>query len=465
MKKWTGFIITLAVLILFAYYLMGFMVERTLNKNIKAIPKNPVLNVALDKYHRGWFFSQAQIVIKMHIPEQVSTDKNGVSKNSPPIDFAMNVPLRITHGPIIFTGNGVHFGLGYVTTKPESHYNLLLSYFNKTIVHYSLPSFTMSSKSTTEEGTFNFNWQGLKALLAISPDVDTINGYWVLFGFNGEANKVTFSLGNLMNKFKFAYNPIGLWLGHNRLSLASAKASIEGQKTFELEQFNLHLGTDITNEVYNLTSKLSLKKLMITGKNYGPGTIKLSINNIDPKVMAHISQLQTQIIQNNQNPTLNKLALLAELPKLLTKNSSLELSECSINMPEGTLSGHFKVALHKTNVSDPAQLLQQVYSSGQFKAPITLVRTLLVTIITSNLNKQAQIASQQSTSTTTSVIPVTPTTNDYTSDAQSQTDKIIQKLVDKGLLLVDGTDYAVSFTYEQQLLLVNGHPFTPDLLQ
>ncbi|WP_083852149.1 DUF945 family protein [Legionella tunisiensis] len=182
MKKCIGSLVVLAVLILIAYYVMGFVLERTLSKNVNSIPKSPILSVELDDYQRGWFSSQALLAVKMHIPAQETTDEEGETKTEPPADVDMSFPLIIHHGPFIISNYGMGFGMGQVTTRPETHFHVLVNYFNKTIFNYAIPAFTIKGQGGSDEGNFQAEWLGLNALLCVSPNLDKLGGGFILYG-------------------------------------------------------------------------------------------------------------------------------------------------------------------------------------------------------------------------------------------------------------------------------------------
>ncbi len=465
MKKGIVLLISFLVLTLIAYYGMGFIVERTLNKNVNALPKTSVLNVHLDKYQRGWFSSRAILTIKMHIPEQATLGENGASQMEPAVDFDMGFPLTINHGPIVFTDYGIRFGMGEATTQPQTHYHVLVNYFNKTLFTYTLPSFTFKAKVGADD--FQFEWLGVKAVFGISANVKKLDGYFILHGLNGSANNKVFKLDEVIHNFQFTRAQDGLWLGQTDLSIPTVTMSTEGKKTFDLESFNLMLGSDITEGGLNFNCDISLKKLLVEEKIYGPNSLKLRVKNLDPMTMAKINQLESNMLQNNADSSLIMMKVLAELPKLLSKGTELELSEMTFNFPEGKITGHLKIVLPQNESSDPGKLLQKTYGEGQFKATVTVVKQLMVASIEAELKKQAEKAVQAapSESARTSGIAIRPTAANFNVEAQNQTDKILQSLVSKGLLKVEGNDYVVIIKLENEQFIVNGQPFNPAMLQ
>lgn len=473
MKKWTGFLVVLVVLILIAYYVMGFVLERTLNKNVNSIPKSPVLNVQLDNYQRGWFSSQATLAVKLHIPAQETTDEHGVAKTEAPADIDMGFPLIINHGPFIISDYGMGFGMGQVTTNPQTHFHVLVNYFNKTIFKYAIPSFTIKGQGGSDGEAFQAEWLGLNALLCVSPNLDKLGGGFILYGLNTSANNGVFTLGRVVNNFKLNRAQDGLWVGQVSFNIPSA--SLSGDKdnqNFNLEGFDLAVSSEITEGVLNVDLGLSLKQLAAQDKTYGPGVMKLSIKNLDPTAMASINKLTEKLAQDNPNTTLLGVSVLSELPKLLSKGAVLEISEMNFNLPEGKIIGNLKISIPQGDVSDPAQLLQKAQGTGEFRAPMSIVKEILVVSMTGDSEDdssttQTQPAAQEpaSSTTATAVMPTEETSAKSNADIPAQVDKILQDLVNKGLLKVEGSDYVLSFTLENQQLMLNGKPFDPNTLE
>ncbi len=456
MKKWTGFWLILVVLILGTYFLMGFIVENTLNKNIKALPKNPIISAHLDDYHRGWFSSRGVFTLDMHIPEQNTTDKNGAVSKSPPVDFTLNFPLTMKHGPVIFTDNGVRFGIGQVTTVPQTHYGMFINYLNRSVFRYTLPSFSMKGNANPKEGAFELDWKGLKTFLSVSSNIDDIDATLKLYGLSASANNTELKIGEVDSNFDLR-NKDGLWLGKSHFLMPNVSMNMASQPIFTLEGFDLKLGADVVEKSLNIEYEFSLNKLLVNNKTYGPGHAVLRVKNLDPEAMAKISQMQLSMLQTSSDSNIPMLALLAEVPKLFTQGSELEFSE-QFDVPEGKITGNLKMSLPKNESGDVGQLMQKAQGEGQFKAPIAFVRDLMIMSVQSDLEKNVQ-------STTTETPDSEPApTSDFSAQAKTQVEAKLQDYVTKGLLKVEGTDYVINFKLENQQFNVNGQPFDPNSL-
>lgn len=459
MKKWTGVLLSLILLMLLTYYFMGYIVKDTLHKNIHALIKTPILSVHLNDYKRGWFSSQALLKLKMHVPAQTTTDKNGVSSTQPPVDFDLNFPLMIHHGPFIKTDTGIRFGIGAVTTQPETHYGVLITYLNRTFLKYTLPSFSMKGTvGGTPNEAFQVNWLGLIAEVEATTRLKQITGSLTLNGLNASAAKTSVNISKLMNQFKVYRTKENLWLGYNTLSIPLIEVEAAQSKTFQLNQFIFRIGSGIRQKSLNIDYAMSLKQLLVNGNSYGPGSFKLSLKNLNPTAMAQIHKQEVNLLENEGNPTLASLALLAELPQLLSQGPELELSDCSFRLPDGIVTGYLRVSLPKSDAITTDKLLKSASGEGQFKAPMTLVKQLLVQSLTTN-QPENKSASSTDISTSSTIAPIS------NEDPEKKADQILKNYADKGLLKIEGSDYIIHFTLENQQMKINGQVFNPDTLQ
>ncbi|WP_133135816.1 YdgA family protein [Legionella rowbothamii] len=456
MKKWIG-LFSLIVIVLVAYYVMGGMAKTTLTQNIESFPKSSVINLHLEQYRQGWFSSKAQLDLQMHIPAQKITDKNGVVKMDTPLNLDISLPIRIKHGPFIWTDNGFRFGIAEVATRPETHYKALINYLRETVIKYSLPSVTLKGNDGTVDGGVQINWEGLKTVLRVSSNLDTINANFNVYGLSGSASNVNFDFGQLEHDIQLWRHQEWLWVGQSHLGLASAIINATEAQNFKLQGLDLQFNSDVNDNKMEINCKLSLEKLLVDNQNYGPGIFKLSIKNLDPNVIAKLNQQEANMVENNVDPNVAMLAIGAELPKLLAKGPVVELAEMNLTLPEGQIKGNFKIWLPENEVNDSSQAMQKVRGEGHFKAPIRLVKSLMITSLKSDLAKKRQ---QQPASITNPIATFpAPAAANLDAEAEKQAERLIADLTNKGFLKVDGDNYIVDFTLDNQKLLINGNPW------
>lgn len=460
MKKLAGLIVSLAVLVLGAYYAMGFVAQRDLEKHVQAITPNPYYTVTLDKYDRGWFCSHAVLGMKIKLPEQNNMLANGQTQTHPKMDIQLNLPISVTHGPFIFGRNGLRFGIAQVSTQPETHYGFFINYLNHSIVKYALPAFSMDTQSDNPNNNIHTDWKGLNAVLSVTPDIDDAKGNFTFLGLRIVANQVDVNLGEIEQTFDLNRSKEGLWLGDSRLRVPAISVKADNGQQFVMNGLELRGKSDVVDDSLNIHLDMSLHDLAVNDKTFGPGNFKLSLTELDPVAMANVYK-QLGNLSNNSNSNLAMLAIMAELPKVVSKGSKLEFSE-TLKVPEGQIVGNLSISLPKSEGGDPSQVFAKVQGSGQFRAPMATVKEAMVASIN---NDGTPAASQQPSVTpgdaATTIQPVATTTP---VDPQTRADSVLKKLVDKGILTVDGSDYVIQFKVENQQLMVNGKPFDPSML-
>ena len=167
MKKLTGLVVILAVLILGGYYGMGVITEQTVKNNLEIVNQSNGLFAEVVEYNRGWFKSNATLNWRLHVPERMVKSASGQSQAEPAQDYQMQMPLTIYHGPFIFADDGLKFGMGYAktdltlpakyaeqfntfftgeSTKPKMDMSLLVNYFNSSKVNMAIPEFKLIAK-------------------------------------------------------------------------------------------------------------------------------------------------------------------------------------------------------------------------------------------------------------------------------------------------------------------------------
>lgn len=487
MKKLTGLVIILAVLVLGGYYGMGMITEKTIKRNIEVINQSNGLFADIEVYHRGWFNSDAKIKWRMHVPERVVNNNSGQSETVPAQDYEMTMPIKIHHGPIIYANNQLRFGMGYAvsdiaipekyttdfdnkfakeSTKPQLDLSIFVNYLNKSTLGLTLPTFKLISK----DGKGQFDWMGLKSTTSISSGMQNVEGGMVLEGltFNKEEAKVV--LGKVTTDYNLHQTPGGLYLGDATFSLPTFDVDVKGTKMFELRDLQLSSDSDIDSGLFSMHFNMSLKSVMANGQNYGPGNFEMSLRNIDADVLAQINQ-EASKMQSGLEAESQKIlmSMMPQIPKLFTKGAELEISELSVKLPQGNVEGNLLIALPKGDSNNPFEMIQKVKGNAKLKVPVAVVKQLVQQSVQQQMAKQpdmqqALIQQMQSAQPQTAgqAAAPTPTVEQL---AAMQTDKQLAAVEQTGLVTVSGSDYVIEVNLEQGKFVVNGKPFDPSMVK
>jgi uncharacterized protein YdgA (DUF945 family) len=519
MKKLIGLVVILAALVLGGYYGMGLVTERTLRRNVDVINQSNGLFVDIEQYDRGWFTSSALLNWRLHIPERIVKDSSGQSTTVPARDHKIQMPLTIYHGPIIYTGTGVRFGLGYAhsdllmpaqyvtkftnlftlaSTQPKLVLSVFVNYLNNSRLNIGLPTFKLIAK----QGGDQFEWYGMDSDFSISSNLKTIDGSVTIDGASFIKNKMKAMLGKVTSDFDLHQTDSGLYLGDASMSLPSLIVSENEQKTLDVEQFAVHSSSDIEGGLFGSTLNVSLDKMTAHGKSYGPALLEMSIKNLDAQVLAAINEQANKMQQGASDSERQQalFTLLPQLPKLFSQGAQFEISKLSLVMSEGPIEGDLLVSLPKGDAGNPFQLLQKVQGHGKLKIPAAVLQDFIVISVKQKLIAQPtaqQVTDQPTDNTTTPPAPdavaptaapdATPTSvdahatppqagtpvdasqpitvADIEQQAQVQTQQKLSTMVQNGLLTLQGKDYVIEVNLQQGQLSINGKPFNPAMMQ
>lgn len=480
MKKLAGLIIILAALVLGGYYVTGYLTEKNIRKNVEAIDKTNASKVVIREYKRGWFTSDAVFDTQMHFPEQTISSADGQVKKIPAQDYNLELPIRIYHGPIIFSHRKVHFGLGYAESvipfpkqyeadfntlfteqsqKPYLDLSLFVNFLNQSTFNARVPAFNLFGKADN----LRINWLGLDVKNTMTPEMDKLNGGMYLKGV--QLSKLDMSA--ILDKVELDYDlhllPSGLYIGQGNFFLPSLKVEAQGKKLVELSKLDFKSGSDIHENLLNTHVDLTLETLFAKDKTYGPGELKLAVRNLDAEVLARINQ-QTAGMQNATDLQRQQalITVLPEIPKVFAKGAELEISKFNLKLPQGDMEGNLLIQLPVDDSANPLMMMQKIHGKGHLKVPAAAVRELFQQSVAQQMAKQPEY--QQTLTQELSPPGATPAPS-AEQLAAMQADKQLTLLQQNGLIVAQGSDFVVDMTLEQGKLMVNGKPFDASMLK
>ncbi len=481
MKKLIGLVLILAVLILGGYYGMGLLTERTIKKNIEVLNQTNGLYAQVEQYHRGWFSSDAQVKWQIHLPERVITENDGITRTLAAEDQELTTPIHICHGPIIFCHHKVRFGMGYAQTQftlptqykkqfdeqfaagsiqPHFDLSIFINYFLKSSISLSIPEIKLIDKS----GAGTFTWTGLTTQMVISADKNHIDGDINLNGVAFSKEHLNATLNKATMVYDMHQTKAGLYLGAVHFDIPTFDIVDNNETLVRIKKFTMNSDSNIDNELFNTHFKLTVESIFANKKTYGPGVFAVSLKNLDANVLAKINQ-QTAVMQNGTDEQRQQamLAMMPELPQLFNKGAELEISKCTLTLPEGLVDGTLLVSLPKTQSANPFELVQKIQGHAQLKAPAVLVKQLIQQSVMQQLAAQPelqQVLAQQVQMTSTP--NQAPLSNEQI--AALQADKQINAMKDKGLIVASANEYAVEITLQDGKFVINGKPLDPSML-
>ncbi len=485
MKKFTGLVIILAVLILGGYYGMGVLTEKTIRKNVEVIDQSNGLYAEIQQYNKGLFSSEAQIKWRLHIPERVVQGENGQPQTLPAQDYNMEMPLTIHHGPVIYTNNRLRFGLGYAeavfpfpaeynqqfdaqftanSVKPQLDLSIFVNYLNESTVEFKVPNFKLIAK----DGSGNLEWLGMDSSTTMSSGMNKVEGKVVLDGLNATKDDTKITLTKVSSDYDLHETPAGLYLGDANFSLPSFDVFVKDQKMFAVNDLTIKSDSDIEQHLFNTHFNMALKSVLANGQNYGPGELEVALRNLDADVLAKINQ-QTTAMQNGNDIQRQQamLALLPELPKLFNKGAEFEISKLSLKIPQGQIEGNLYVTLPKGENANPFEMMQKIQGKAKLQVPAEAVKAVMKQSVMQQIAKKPEL--QQALTQQLQANQVAGQTAQPAATpeqlAELQTNKQVTALQQSGLITVQGTDYVIDVSLDQGKFTINGKPYDPSMMK
>ena len=479
MKKLLGLVLVLVALILGSYFVTGYITECTLKKNIALISPSNGLAVNIEQYHRGWFRSKALLDMSLHIPARTVTNQDGQTTTFNEQDFKIQVPIDIYHGPVMVVDSKPLFGLGYAhshvklpetyaekftqnytaeSISPSLNMTLFVNYLNKSSLGLEMPAFKLVSKQSNA----TFEWLGMTDQSSISSDRNHVGGRAMIDGLNFLKDKMNLVLGKVTSNYNLHTTNMNLYLGEADLLISSLVIKEGTEVTLDAQELTIHSTNDVVDGLFNSQLSVKLDKLLTDGKFYGPVSFDMSLKNIDAVVLSKINEQANNMQQGTDAERHQVLmSLIPQLPKLLSKGTTLEVSSLNIGMQDGVVKGNMLVSLPANNLDNPFQLIQKVKGHGKLEISVAVLKRLIADSAKQALQAQA---SAGQTTPADATAPVEPP-KDLEQLATNQADEKIEALVKSGLLINHDSDYVVELELTDGQLLVNGKPFNQAMLQ
>lgn len=363
MKKLFIVIILLMAAGLIAPKFIGSVVETEHQSAINKLNENPAITINSTTFIRNWFDGKA--VTEMTILLQDDEVE----------DIIIVVEENLSFGPAIFTEDGLQFALSH--SQANIHFKELLmdeeieTFMNDKIHLSGLLTFSKNiiskvvidkiSKeidgnkvdSASAEGHFtlennnrlygDFHWAGLTA--TTSDESFTIG-------------EIAFSLDQMLIAGDY-YQGNAISTGDFDFSLSAVKAKdATGNAVFTLENLLISAMSSVNKDLMQIKMNSSADKVISTGQQLEHANLAIVFNGLNIKVMQEVNSLMTELSVDGTemfgSENMKKLSVLTT--KLLADDPVIEITDFSIETPEGKIESAMQVSVDK-NLFDGANIM------------------------------------------------------------------------------------------------------------
>lgn len=314
--------------------------------------------------------------------------------------------------------------------------------------------------------------------LQVTSHANQLQGQIKVDGMRFKDGMVTATVGKTNVNYDLNRSKLAFYLGDADIFFPSMVVMNGEQKTFELQNLDIHSSSHIQDDLLSSQFKVKLDALYNEGKSFGPAVLDVSISNLDADTMVRIND-QTNHMQQASEADRHTalLSMLPELPKLVSKGAKFAVNELSIATPEGLIKGNLLLSLPNATWDNPFKLIQSLVGDGKLTLSAAVVKKFLNDAAKLRLQNQVDaqpvVLAPVASEATPGAIPapvdngavVVAAAPDVEQQAMAQTDERLLKMVRSGLLLPEGSDYVIVFKLAGGQLTVNGKSFNPGMIQ
>lgn len=348
-------VLLLCILVILALpFGIGLITEQRSEAITEHYRSNPSIHAFESQFKRGWFHSEISSTASLFLPD-ISADNINVI-----------VHQSVRHGPILW-GDHRPLAFGFADMKIDIELPTdIQRKITQTIgnmpkisllsqLHYdgSQDSILFIPEFSHAKDDVKLTMHPLTLRMHSNLNMDQVHGSWDWHGMQFEAlkagEKVHLTLGKSTLTFDLQKSG-ALWTGNTNVQ-ADTLDIIGKAHQLKFQRLNLDGQTSIDNKK-RVSSVLGMhfEQLNKDGIIYSLGNSKFSLKQIPLSFYEKIQKLQAQVAklppEQRQQALQNMgFSLFSVLPDILTSEPIIELSEVSLNTPDGNIHGALHLSL------------------------------------------------------------------------------------------------------------------------
>ncbi len=280
------------------------VMDSVLLKQLIQMPNAPRVNLVVKDYSRSLISSSAKLSVKL--------DLFDMPVPVPPANRKMfyDLDLKVSQGPFIFPLSKP--GLAYIqssltlpkpiaqqaksqlsdsSTLPQLDLSLFINFDQSLKAITSVPAFTLAHKQFPG----SFMSEGMEMVYYLSKDLDSIKGQGVVKRIELKSSFANAVVEQMDMHSDMRASDYGLWVGDGAFNIPSIKVLARGSLMFLLTNWKMKSTATIDSGLINVGMNMSLEKVKVMRKEYGPGNLDFSLKNLDAKTFSEIQPLSQQL--------------------------------------------------------------------------------------------------------------------------------------------------------------------------
>ncbi len=416
-------------------YWFGMQARTLFDESLASISQHG-MTAQMTSYEQGWLSSNAEFTLR--------------GSGSP----TMKAQSVITHGPFAYadwiqgdlnfkpfqakidsTLNVSTQGLGDVGKIPEIKVVTWAPLAGDWTADVSMPP----TKKKLDKGV-EVDWQGLSGSFHFPADLQALKGDLSFGPLAIKSKKDEIRLDNILYNQDIFTGQAGLNLGSgsmaiNKISFSDSKAK-GSVADVKLTGMSKEEGPNIASDFSFQTGKIDLG-----GENvYGPTVFNMTARNLDALALAQLGKLAESQTSGGKNASKMQEQALKIFAQITKKKPEFQVSRLSFQTPYGEVQGHVKMVLDGTK-ADISQNPFAVLTILDVDAWLLLPKIFVGSVVSESGLPGMSAKGKKSK-------PMSP----------KQIAQAINKLEANNVMVADGENYKITFTFKDGKPLLNGKP-------
>jgi uncharacterized protein YdgA (DUF945 family) len=473
-KVVVGLVVVVVIVLLGLPPLLGVMTESRFRNSLETMDENPVFDVSVESFDRGWFSSVARIAVGID-PEYARSLSalDGANANSlaaaAVADSTATFVVDIDHGPIVLR-NGFYIGLSRFVARINEDSAVV----NEIRTRFAMPYLVEIRGRIGLTGQFGFD--------ADVPPIDFADENGQVY-FSGLVSEGTYSRGNLVSSGHVDEISFDLQNGAGRIEGVSFQGDneqinsylwtgpfemlVEGvivsnpllgtEPMFELSNLRLTGDTslDPTGELVNAKIVYAADSV-VAGPNFALNDPELSLNvrNVSIAALDDYYSMMLSLDPDDPQAALNAMQTIGT--EFLRHDPSFAVSPLHFEYNGEPLTANIEVrtvggAQAQLDFSNPMMLLSLFEVSANASVSKALALQLTAMIVSNQLT--AAFQGQE-----------LPPDQDMAQMATQQAEVMLATFAGQGLIVEVGDNYTTNIEYANSQITVNGAPLPLGML-
>lgn len=386
-------IMILIVLAVLSPKLSGLYFEYQYRHLINYYNRNPQIQVQIDKFHNGWFSSDAILKVNINNPKI----KNYFTSLG--IQFPQNwiVDQHIVHGPVFFQrldGLNTVFGLALIRNQiriPKDISLLLnnmgindkfiqknedfVNFRGQFIKHIKTNSFVLIFPKVNN---LHIRFNAFEGRFLMYSSAPHISGQVMIKQIEVADDEDSISIPHIKLQFDHYQNPQKIWLGGNSLQIPEFLWTEVGGNKLIISGIHFSGNVDQTSGFISAKRVFKIEKMDWNGEIIGPFNLQLSINKINAESLSTIIKTYNDVMQRGelyQSQLQQKIISL--IPNLISQGTSFNLDELNLKTPLGQLNVHGKIEWQELSDSSMYTGLVELFKIAHSSLNLSITKQLL----------------------------------------------------------------------------------------